>query len=128
MIHIALIGIIAVLLAIQLKTLKSEYGIYLTVAACFIIFFYAVNKLSSILESINRMMSYVNINSTYVTALLKMIGITYISEFSSNICKDAGYQAISNQIEVFAKLMILAISMPILLALMETINEFFTSF
>ena len=56
--------------------------------------------------------------------MLKMIGITYISEFSSSICKDTGYQTIAVQIEVFSKLTILAMGMPILLALLETIQEF----
>ena len=49
---------------------------------------------------------------------------TYISEFSSSICKDTGYQTIAVQIEVFSKLTILAMGMPILLALLETIQEF----
>ena len=56
--------------------------------------------------------------------MLKMIGITYIAEFSSSICKDAGYQTIAVQIEIFCKLTILALGMPVLLALLETIQEF----
>ena len=63
-------------------------------------------------------------DSKYVAVLLKMIGITYVAEFSSNLCKDAGYQAAAGQIEMFAKLSILALSMPVLLALLETISQF----
>ena len=47
-----------------------------------------------------------------------------ISEFSANLCKDAGYQAVAGQIEMFGKLSILAISMPVILVLLETIGEF----
>ena len=53
-----------------------------------------------------------------------MIGITYIAEFSAGICKDAGYGALGTQIEIFGKLSILAVSMPILLALLETLKVF----
>ena len=56
--------------------------------------------------------------------MLKMIGITYIAEFSSGICKDAGYQTIAAQIEIFSKLTILAMGLPVLLALLETVQEF----
>ena len=56
--------------------------------------------------------------------MLKMIGITYIAEFSSGICKDAGYQTIAGQIEIFGKLTILTLGMPVLMALLETIREF----
>ena len=56
--------------------------------------------------------------------MLKMIGITYIAEFSSGVCRDAGYQTIAVQIEIFSRLTILALGMPVLLALLETIREF----
>ena len=49
---------------------------------------------------------------------------TYIAEFASGICKDAGYQTIAGQIETFAKLTILALGMPVLTALLETVREF----
>ena len=49
---------------------------------------------------------------------------TYIAEFASGICKDAGYGSLGTQIEIFAKLSILAVSMPILLALLETVKQF----
>ena len=73
---------------------------------------------------INQIQNYVKIDTGYVGILLKMIGITYVSEFSANLCKAAGYQAIAGQIEMFGKLSILAISMPVLLVLLETIGEF----
>jgi stage III sporulation protein AD len=53
-----------------------------------------------------------------------MIGITYIAEFAAGICKDAGYGAVGTQIEIFGKLSVLAVSMPILLALIETLQVF----
>ena len=54
----------------------------------------------------------------------KMIGITYVAEFSASLCRDAGYQAVAGQIELFGKLSILVSSMPVLLALLETISQF----
>ena len=53
-----------------------------------------------------------------------MIGITYIGQFSAGICKDAGYSSIAGQIELFARLAVLAVSMPVLLALLETVHDF----
>ena len=60
----------------------------------------------------------------YLTVLLKMIGVTYLAQFSSGICKDAGYSSIAGQIEIFAKLYIMVLSIPVLLALMEAIHSF----
>ena len=117
---ISIIGLVAVLLAVQLKGVKGEYGVYLVVSAGFLIFFYGVSKL----ETMEKVQGYIKINSVYLGTLMKMIGITYIAEFASGVCKDAGYGSVGTQIEIFGKLSILAVSMPILLALMETLQVF----
>ena len=121
---IVVLGLTAVFLAIQLKGMKGEYGIYLVACAGLVIFFYGISKLETIVDVARQVQSYIKINSVYISALMKMIGITYIAEFASGICKDAGYGSLGSQIEIFGKLSILAVSMPILLALMETVQGF----
>ncbi len=120
----SIVGITAVLLAVQLKGVKGEYGTYLAAAAGCFIFFYGVMKLEVILDALKRIQDMIHMNRVYLTILLKIAGITYIAEFASGICRDAGYGAIGSQIEIFGKLSILAVSMPIVLALLETLQSF----
>ena len=68
--------------------------------------------------------NFVQIQNSYILTLIKMLGITYLAEFSAGLCKDAGYSSIATQIEMFGKLTILVLSLPILLALLRTIQEF----
>lgn len=124
---IALAGIMAVIIATLFKQGRTEYGIFISMAACLLIFFFGMGKLSSIFKAIAKIQSYLTVDSQYIKILLKIIGITYIAEFASNLCKDAGYSAIANQIELAGKLCIMAISMPILLALLDTIDRFLTA-
>lgn len=119
---IAVAGIVGVLLAVQLRGIRPEYSTYIGVATCVILFFYGVGKLSVVVETLHVIQSYIQISDVYLAILLKIIGITYIAEFSSAVCRDAGYLAVAGQIEVFAKLVILAVSMPVLTALLETID------
>lgn len=123
-IQIALIGVFGTLLALQFKSGKSEYGIYLSIAVSLVVFFCMSGRLSVIVDTIDTISGYIKIDSTYINAMLKMLGVTYLAEFASGICKDAGYQTIAGQIEIFAKLSILALSMPVLTALLQTIQEF----
>lgn len=123
-ISIAVIGIAAALLATQFKAVKGEYGVYLAVAAGLVICFYSAGKLETAADTFAKIRSYIRLNSVYLDTLLKMVGIAYIAEFASGICKDAGFGSLGNQIEIFGKLSILAVSMPILLALLETVREF----
>ena len=124
MINVAVIGLIAVLMAVIFKRGKEEYSLFISITACLIILMLGIGKLDVILDTVNRLQGYIRINKAYINILIKIIGITYVTEFSSSLCKDSGYQAIGEQVELVGKLSILAISMPILLALLDTINNF----
>lgn len=121
---IGIIGIAGVLLATQLKQHKTEYGIYICIAISILIFFQIMGYLEQIIDTLKEIINFIDFENTYIGTLLKMLGITYISEFASGICKDAGYQTIAVQIEMFSKVTILVLSLPIMLALLKTIQNF----
>ena len=75
-------------------------------------------------EMITSMEQFISLKTAWFQILLKVTGITYLADFSSNMCRDAGYSAIAGQIEIFGKISILAISSPIILALVETIYSY----
>ena len=122
--QIGLLGIAGVLMAVQFKSGKSEYGIYISIGLRLLVFFSIVSKLKVILDVVRQIGETIHLNTAYVGMLMKMLGIAYVAEFSSGICKDAGYQTIASQIEIFSKLAILVMGMPVILALLEMIGEF----
>lgn len=124
MIKIACLGLSGVMLGLFLKQIKSPYAEMISLATRLLIIFYTLSRLSAVFELVNTIGGYFAEQKDYFKILLKIIGITYIADFSSNICKDAGYSAIAGQIEIFGKISILAISSPIILALLETIYGF----
>lgn len=124
MIKIACLGLSGVMLGVFLRQLKSPFAEIISLATCLLIIFYSLTKLSAVFELVNTIGGYFSEQKNYFKILLKIIGITYIADFASNICKDAGYSAIAGQIEIFGKISILAISSPIILALLETIYGF----
>lgn len=120
---ISVFGISAVLLALILKSYRPEYSYYISIATCICIFLFVGTKLELLIGYAEKMQSMIQMDGSYLAMILKMVGITYVAEFASNICKDCGYQTIAGQIELFAKLSILVIGMPVMLAFMETIGE-----
>lgn len=124
MIQIGIIGVAGTLLAVQFKSGKSEYGIYISVALSLVIFFAIIGRLEVIIDALRTIANYINMDTAYIGTLIKMLGITYVAEFSAGICKDAGYQTIALQIEIFGKLAVMVLSMPVLMALLNTIKEF----
>ena len=118
------LGITAVALAVQLKPLRQEYSVYLILAAGLVIGFLSISRLELILDTVRAIGSQIRVKNIYLGTLLKMVGITYIAEFASGICRDAGFSALGTQVEMFGKLSILAVSAPVLQALLETLQVF----
>lgn len=123
-VQVAILGIAGALLAVQFKSGKSEYSIYLAVGVSILIFLGILGQFSVFLDTVYEIGDSMNLNGSYIETLVKMIGITYISEFASGICKDAGYQTIAVQIELFGKLMILVLCIPIIKTVLDTVGEF----
>lgn len=121
-IQISMLGIGAVMLALLLKQQKSEYALYLSLSAVLLILIFSINRLQIVIDTIQKIEQYTGIDSAMLKILVKLMGITYVAEFASGICKDAGFSAIGSQIEMFAKFSIMAVSVPVLLTLLETIE------
>ena len=123
MLKIAIIGVMAVFLALPLKESKPEISTLIIISGCMLILGCAVSKIAEIIRVITKINKYMGEQSVYLGILFKIISITYIAEFGASLCRDSGYSAIGNQVEFFGKIMILAVSMPIITTLFETISS-----
>lgn len=124
-IKISLLGICGVILGFFLKETRPEYGGLVTLGIGVMILGLAVGKIQYIFEVIEKLKDSLPVDGSYVATLIKMVGITYIGQFSAGICRDAGHQATAGQIDLFCRLSILVLSLPILMALLDTIQKFF---
>ena len=119
---LAVVAVMSALLAVYLKNVRSEYGLFIAIAICILAMGFGLSKLKYFVDMIETIRSYIGLDGVYIEIILKIIGISYIAEFASDVCKDCGYSSMSNQIQVVGKLTVLCISMPIVLSLLETIN------
>lgn len=123
MIKASLFGICGVLLAMQFKSEKSEYGLYIVLAVSIVLGFLGVSGLSPVLQVVNKMEELMNLNQGYLAIFMKIIGISYLAEFACTLCKDAGYGTLASQIEMLGRITILSMSAPVLLALLDTLQN-----
>ena len=123
MIKIALFGVGAALLAAWIKGVKTEYGLWIMVAAGVGLGCCIVEQFKLMAEGIAGLLSYFSVYGPYAKLLVKIIGITYLAEISSNLCKDAGAGALASQVELFGKLSILLLCVPGLSSLLEEMKH-----
>ena len=112
-VKVSVMGICGMMLGFILKETKPEFAALVTMTTGFLILSLAAGKVSYLFETMNRLKESFPIDSSYLTVLIKIIGITYI-----------GYQTIGTQIDLFCKLSVMVLSMPVLLAILDTISEF----
>lgn len=124
MVKIALAGIVVVLCALLLKNEKAEYAVFISMSGCLMIFLLGISKLEVILTAIGRLEGYLGAGSEYLPILLRIVGITYLAEFAADLCRDAGFSAVAGQVELAGKLTIMAVSLPVIIGLLEALEGF----
>lgn len=80
-----------------------------------------MGKISGIITLISNLASKSGVNSDFLYLLIKITGIAFLTEFAVSICKDSGESAIASKIDIGGKVTIIAISIPIISGLMETV-------
>lgn len=125
MVKVVLVGIAAMFLALVAGSFKREYAILTAIGGAFVIFSYGLSKVSLIAEEVRALQDIIGLDSQYVTILLKMVGIAYLTQFAVSLCRDAGHGAIAGQIGFAGKISMLLVSLPVLKMLMQMIGELF---
>ncbi len=115
------IGMVATVLSVILKRTRPEFTLFISIITGVIIFTMILGELSYIIETLNNLSRRVNIEFTYFSTILKIIGIAYLIEFGAQISRDAGEDSIAMKIELGGKVIIMVLAIPILLALMDLI-------
>lgn len=123
-VRIALIGIAGVVFANYFKSVKSEYGLLIGLFVSILIFYYIVVKLAGLMDMMEEAGGLFDGSYNFMGILIKMLGISYICELSSGICKDAGYHSIATQIVIFGKITIMTLGSSILFSLIKIINTY----
>lgn len=114
-------GLVVTCITVLVRQLKSEIAIYIPIIAGIIIFMMMAGSIYSVLRLLQNMSDKLNLGNSYLTLILKMIGVAFLSEFTADICRDSGETAIANKIEFAGKIIILVLAVPIITALLEMI-------
>jgi stage III sporulation protein AD len=115
------IGLISLIIIIIVKQCRPEFVIYVSIIAGAIILMLIMDKVSSIINLLTALSNKTVVNNEFLTLLIKITGIAFLTEFSVSLCKDSGETAIANKIDIGGKVIIISMSIPIIASLLETI-------
>lgn len=122
-IKLAMFAIASVMAAKIFQNSGREYGFYIGICAAVLIMGTGLQKVFRIAELIGSIKGSLCGLEGYLLVLARMLGITYVCDFASSICRDAGHGAAAGQLEILGKLCIMTSGISILLTVVGQINQ-----
>ena len=116
------IGIGAATLAVLVKNWRKEIGIQISIIAAIAIFIMAFPYLNAVFQVFRDVSDRIGLDEKYIKIIIKVIGIAYVAQFGSELCRDAGETAIASKIEFGGKVMIVALSVPLMYSFLEVVE------
>jgi len=115
------LGLVVCILAIILRHQKPPMATILSMAAGVIIFFIMMPQITALFNVLRDLAGQAHVSMVYIGTILKIVGIAYIADFGSQICRDAGEGALASKIEFAAKVIVLVIAVPIIIAVLQSL-------
>ncbi len=116
------LGLAAAVLAVFVKNWRAEIAIQISLVAAAVIFFMMVPYLKTVLEMFRDISNRIGLDVKYITLVLKVIGIAYITQFGAELCRDSGETAVASKIEFGGKVIIVTLSLPVLYSFLEVVE------
>ena len=104
-----------------LKEHKQSFAVNILIVAGIMIFIFMVPKISEVLGFLREIATDSGVDIAYIEIVLKILGISYLASFCSELCKDAGAGSLAAKVEFSGKIMILILAIPILMAVLNSI-------
>lgn len=115
------VALLVTIIAVVLRKIQPEIAVQLSILAGIAIFLLVLGKIKVIVDLLQNLADQANISSYYLIIVLKIVGISYLAEFGAQICRDAGEGALALKVELAAKVGVLILAIPIIVAILESL-------
>lgn len=118
---IIFIALITVILGIVISNFNKEFKVYITVVFGIVVMLMLFRELKEYVSEFVSLFTRYNIKIEYFSTILKIVGIAYICDFISLLCKDLNYESVGKKVEMAGKLIILIYSIDIIKIFLDQI-------
>ena len=120
---LSLIAISSVIIISLVKQFKPEFTIEVTICASIILLYFIIDGLSTGLLYITEIYGNLSYGKSYFPIIIKVLIISYVTEFAVSLCQDAGEKTIANKLELAGKICIFIASIPVFDSIFDLLND-----
>ena len=116
----------ALILWLVVNKYNKEISVMLTLAVSAMVVIAAMTVFHPVIDFLHQVKEIGEIDSTYFSILLKVVGIGMISEICSIICKDAGNETLAKALQLMTSFLVLWLAIPVfekLISLLDAVLE-----
>ncbi len=117
------LAVTAAVLALTLRPKSGETALLLTVACAVMILSSVLGNAASIISTVQSIVAASQISTGYIAVMLKVIGICLLTEFTANICRDAGSSALASNVTLAGKLMVTFTALPLYADILNMVSS-----
>lgn len=120
---ICAIGIVFAIVCVLIKNYRGEFLIPIRLASVILIFGVVAVLISPIVKFLRDIMGQ-TIPLEYMELILKALAIAYMTQISSEMCRECGENSIAFGIETVGKIEIVVLSLPLINNIISMSREF----
>jgi len=117
------LALITTIMLLIIRQEKPVMAVLLTIACAVVIFVLMMEKLVAVIDVMKELVARAEVNYFFFSTILKIIGVAYLADFTAAICQDAGEGAIAKKVEFAAKVIVVVLAIPIMVAILESLME-----
>ncbi len=114
-------AVITVILGITISNFNKEFKVHITVIFGILMMLMLFRELKIYVQEFIDIFIKYNIKTEYFSTILKIVGIAYICDFISLLCKDLNYESVGKKVEMAGKLIILIYSIDVIRLFLDQI-------
>lgn len=115
------VGIISALIIICLKSANSELAAPVSIASGLLILLMTVSYVKEFVSFFKDMANVAGLDDGIYKIVLKVLAISYLSEFASGAVEDLGQKNLSEKMQFASKTIMIVLAMPLLKNLIEKV-------
>lgn len=116
------IAAVCLLLAVFLKSQNKMFALLVTLGGAVLIFVISSDAAFNVFDALSDIEDSAGYTGTYVTMMLKVLGISIVTQVVCDICRDNGESALASQTEIASKIMVLAMLLPLFQTVIQIVT------
>ena len=114
LIKIAAVGVVCSLVVVYLKNSDSQLAGLATVASGVLLLILTVGYAADFLSLLTSLVDYAQTGGQVVKIVIKILGISYLVEFTADVIDDMGLKSVSDKVVLAGKILIITAAFPVI--------------